>query len=74
MKEKKSQLTNFDKDFFQNLEPRALTKGGIVGYHRQKALAKIDQSNQGEKAWKKHNNFKKKEKLRRLTKHFDQKE
>lgn len=71
MKEK-SQLTSFDKDFFQNLEPRALTKGGIVGYHRQKALSKISESNQGDKPWKKHNNIKKKEKLRRLTKHFDQ--
>ncbi|RNA00035.1 large subunit GTPase 1 -like protein [Brachionus plicatilis] len=72
MKEKKSQLTNFDKEFFQNLEPRALSKGGIVGYHRQKALSKVDQMNPGEKPWKKHNNIKKKEKLRRLTKHFDQ--
>lgn len=81
MKDKKAEMSNFDKDFFQNLQPKALTKGGIVGYHkRNKALQRGAELNvQGgggnqvsDKHWKKHNNINKKEKLRRLTKHFDQ--
>lgn len=81
LSEKKPSLTNFDKDFFDNLQPKALTKGGIVGYHRrQKAIqrgAEVNtagnQSNQQNgKPWKKHFNSNKKEKLRRLTKHFDE--
>ncbi|CAF0762594.1 unnamed protein product [Brachionus calyciflorus] len=77
MKEKKAELTHFDKEFFANLQPKALTKSSIVGYHRRKALQRAADSNSNgtqlsEKPWKKHNNVNKKEKLRRLTKHFDQ--
>lgn len=87
MKEKKAQLTNFDKDFFANLEPKALLKGGIVGYHRrQKAIqrgAEVSWAAGGQagaqpvpaptdKPWKKHFNSHKKGKLRCKTTHFDQ--
>lgn len=80
MKKNAGKPTNFDKDFFENLQVRALTKGGIVGSHRtNKALKKkgadlnssLD-SQLESKSWKKH--FKKKEgggKLRRVTGHFD---
>ncbi len=79
LKSKKSQPTNFDQDFFANLVPKALTKGGIVGYHRHnKVVSKgadlnssLDSQMNG-KPWKKH--YKKKEghgKLRRATSHFD---
>lgn len=82
-KQKKPQLSNFDQQFFVSAEPRALTKGGIVGYHRNsrnKAVERgtdlnnlIQSVQQPEgKPWKKHFNINKKEKLRRKTSHFDQ--
>ena len=70
-------MTNFDKEFFTNMQPRALTKGGIVGYHKQKHSvqrgAEVNLPNEAElaKPWKKHFNKNKKEKLRRKTSHFD---
>ena len=76
IKGKKPQLTNFDKEFFTNAKPRALTKGGIVGYHRQNhSIQPGTEVNTNEpgisKPWKKHFNRNKKEKLRRITSHFD---
>ncbi len=71
-------MSNFDQDFFTNSQPRALTKGGIVGYHRHNQAVERgtdlnDLINKQEgKPWKKHNNKNKREKLRRKTSHFDQ--
>lgn len=74
-------MSNFDQDFFANSQPRALTKGGIVGYHKKKQIVErgadlnhLASQNQNEKPWKKHNNKNKREKLRRKTSHFDQTE
>ena len=83
-------LTNFDKEFFASSEPKALTKGGIVGYHRQMhsvqrgadivtsdgaSVSSIGGSAAaGGKPWKKHFNRNKREKLRRQTSHFDRAE
>ena len=61
-------------------EPRALTKGGVVGYHRNSRNKVIERgtdlndlmSKSESKPWKKHNNKNKREKLRRKTSHFDQ--
>jgi hypothetical protein len=75
-------MSKFDKEFFANLQPKALTKGGIVGYHKKhqnvlrgSEVGALNIANgemvQG-KPWKKHFNANKKEKLRRKTSHFDQ--
>jgi large subunit GTPase 1 len=78
-KEKKPSVSQFDKEFFLSMQPKALTKGGIVGYHRNKQQAvprgaDIGGVNGGMvsgKASKKHFNAHKREKLRRKTSHFD---
>ncbi len=78
-KNRKAESSSFDKEFFTNLQPKGLTKGGIVGYHKYNNIVKkgadlnssLD-SQLDNKPWKKH--FKKKEghgKLRRVTSHFD---
>jgi hypothetical protein len=83
MLEKKPELTNFDKEFFDNLQPKALTKGGIVGYHKKNKLIQRGAEvvgpggiilGQNGKPSKKHFNNNKKEKLRRKTSHFDRAE
>jgi hypothetical protein len=65
--------------------PKALTKGGIVGYHRKNQAVErgADIGGSGApgadpelaqvmgKPWKKHFNANKREKLRRKTSHFD---
>lgn len=74
------QQTSFDKEFFVNLNVRALTKGGVVGAHRSYKVSKVKgadlnaslDSQLDNKTWKKH--YKKKGgggKLRRVTSHFD---
>jgi len=74
-----SKLSAFDQNFFRNLEPRAMTKGGIVGYGRNKvnqvasaagSMSASTDSLSG-KPWKKHFNSKNKGKLRRFTAHLD---
>ncbi len=74
------QQTSFDREFFVQLNVRALSKGGVVGAHRSNKVAKVKgcdlnaslDSQLDNKTWKKH--FKKKAgqgKLRRATSHFD---
>lgn len=76
--------SNFDREFFANLESKAHTKGGIVGYHRKKqavpAGAELlgggvsgSSSSMGitKKEWKKHQHGKRREKLRIINKHLD---
>lgn len=76
----KPKASNFDREFFDNLEVKALSKGGVVGAHRVGNIARkkgcdlnasLD-SQLENKFSKKH--YKKKGgggKLRRVTSHFD---
>lgn len=81
--------SNFDREFFANLESKAHTKGGIVGYHRKKQAVPAGaellgggvggvsgSSSMGmtKKEWKKHQHGKRREKLRIINKHLDQHE
>lgn len=70
---KNPNLSSFDREFFASQEPRALTKGSVVGQHRKnKVNYNASGIENGVKQHKKHFNAHKKEKLRRKTSHFDQ--
>ncbi len=62
---KQHEQTQFDREFFQKLEPRAHSKGSVSGYNR------VSSGNSTDKPSKKHFNSKKKEKNRRLNSHLD---
>jgi hypothetical protein len=82
LKKDKPELSHFDRDFFAQMQPKVHTKGGIVGYHRQKKAIQagaelhnvmISSQQMGVNDGKKHHfGPKRKEKLRRLHRHLDQ--
>jgi large subunit GTPase 1 len=77
--------SSVDAAFFSQMEPRIRSQGthGVVGFTRVKGYAgqhhsletgapnQLEASSASTKPWKRHNNTKKREKLRRVTAHLD---
>lgn len=77
-KNEAAQVTSstFDREFFADIQSKARTKGGIVGYHRRNqaitAGSEVNRSGDNKKEWKKHQSGKKREKLRIINRHLDE--